>query len=183
MADVKGKKKWYEVLSTHHFGNQVIGETVANEDKTLMGRLVKANLGNITKDIKLQNIKMSFKINEIKDGKANTEVKGYELATNYIKRIVRSGRSKIEDSFILTTKDNIKVRIKPLILTKYKSKNSVLSEMRRFIRSEFGAYIQKEDYDKFVSDLVSKTVQREIRSRVNKIYPVSLFEIRIMERI
>ena len=183
MADVKNKKKWYEVLSTKHFGDQVIGETLANEDKAVMGRLVEAGLGSLTKDIKLQNIKIKFKVNEIIDGKANTEIKGYELTTNYIKRIVRSGRSKIEDSFLLTTKDNVKVRVKPLILTKYKSQNNVLSEIRRFVQSEFNDYMQRETYDKFVSDLISKTIQRELRSKMNKIYPISLFEIRIMNKI
>ena len=183
MSDIKNKKKWYEVFSTSHFGNQVIGETVANDDKALIGRIVNANLGNITKDAKLQNIKIRFRINEVKDGKANTEIKGYDLATNYIKRIIRGGRSKIEDSFLLTTKDNIKVRIKPLILTKYKSKNNILGEIRRVVRSDFEDYIKRETYDKLVSDLVSKTLQRELRGKINKIYPIGLFEIRIMEKI
>ena len=129
MAEKKGKKKWYEILASKHFHNFAIGECVAYEDKNLFGKVVNVNLGNLTRDAKLQNVRIKFKINEIKDGKAYTEVKGYELATSYIKRIVRVGRSRIDDSFLVSTKDNVKLRLKPLVLTKYKTQKNILRNM------------------------------------------------------
>src|SRR3989338_1252856 len=183
MAEVKGKKKWYEILATNHFNNQPIGETVANDDKSLIGRIIEANLGSLTRDAKLQNIKIKFKINEVKDGKAYTEIKGCELVNNYIKRITRSGRSKIDDSFLFITKDDVKIRIKPMILTKFKSQRSALKGIKDFARKEFSEYIKKETYDKIVTDLVNKSFQRELSGKLNKIYPISLFEIRVMQRI
>ena len=148
-----------------------------------VGKVVNVNLGNLTRDAKLQNVRIKFKINEIKDGKAYTEVKGYELATSYIKRIVRVGRSRIDDSFLVSTKDNVKLRLKPLVLTKYKTQKNILRDMRELVKKDFIDYIQKDDYDKFISDLISKKLQRDLRGKLNKIYPVSLVEIRVMNRV
>ena|SRR3989344_2564472 len=178
----KGKKEWYEILSGSVFNNLVIGESVAYDSKELIGRVINANLGNITKDVKLQNLKMKFRVNEVKEKKAYTEVKGYELVSNYVKRVIRAGRSRVDDSFTVSTKDNIKVRIKPLILTKYKAQKNVLKELRNTIRKDFVEYVQRETYEKFVFDLVSKKLQRDVRAKLNKVYPVSVVEIRLMER-
>jgi|SRR3989344_2432838 len=183
MAEIKSKKKWYEILATKHFSNIPLGETVANEDKNLIGRIIGVNLGSLTKDPKLQNINIKFRVNEVKEGKAYTEFNGYELASNYLKRIIRGGRSRVDDSFLTATKDDVKIKIKPMILTKYKTQRGVLTEIKKLIRKEFLEYIKKDTYDKLISDLISKTFHREIRSKLNKIYPISLFEIRVMEKI
>ena len=183
MVDKKGKKQWYEILATKNFGNVIIGETVAYEHKNLIGRVVDINLGNLTRDVKLQNIKLKFRIINVSDGKANTEIKGYELVSSYIKRIIKVGRSRVDDSFDVVTLDKVKIKIKPLILTKYKAQKNVLKNLRNLVKNEFVDYIQKENYEKFVSDLVSKKLQRDVRSKLNKIYPVSVVEIRLMDRI
>lgn len=183
MVESKEKKKWYEILSSKHFNNQVIGETLANEDKNIIGRIIDINLGSLTKDPKLQNIKIKFKITEVKENKAYTEFKGYELVSNYLKRIIRGGRSRIDDSFLINTNDNVKMRIKPLILTKYKTQRGVLTGLRELIKKEFQEYAKKENFDKLISDAVSKRIHRELREKLNKIYPISILEIRIMEVI
>ena len=179
----KGKKKWYEVLASKHFNNIPVGESVAYEDKGLIGRVMKVNLGTLTRDAKLQNVRIKFKINEIKDEKAYTEVKGYELSGSYVKRIMRAVISKIDDSFIITTKEGIKLKLKPLVLTKHKAQKNVLKGLRGLIRKEINDYIKNEVYDKFISDLISKKIQRDIRNKLSKIYPVGVVEIRMMERI
>ena len=183
MEEIKNKKKWYEVFATHHFNSQQIGDTLANDDKSLIGRIIEFNLGSLTRDAKLQNINIKFRINEIKDGKAYTEVKGCELVNNYIKRIIRGGKSKIDDSFLFNTKDGIKIKIKPMILTKFKAQRNVLTGIKDLVKKEFSEYVQRENYDKLVTDLINKSLQRELRGKLNKIYPISLFEIRIMQRI
>ena len=179
----KKEKKWYEILASKQFNNITIGETVAYEDKNLIGRVVKANVGGLIRDPKLQNIRLSFKVNEIKENKAHTEIHGYSLVSSYIKRIVRAGRSKVDDSFLVKTKDDIKIRLKPLVLTRYKTQRSVLRALRKLVEKDFKEYIQKESYDKFVSDLVSKKLQRDLKRKLCKIYPVGMVEVRIMKRV
>ena len=182
MAEKK-KKKWYEVLASKHFHNVIIGECVAYEDKNLIGKVVNTNLGNLTRDVKLQNVRLKFSVSDVKEGKANTEIKGYELATSYVKRIVRVGRSRIDDSFLVTTKDNVNIRLKPLVLTKYKTQRNILKSMRKLVKNDFVEYIKKETYDKFISDLISKKLQRDLRHKLSKIYPVSVVEVRVMKRL
>lgn len=179
----KKEKKWYEILASKHFNNITIGESVAYGDKDIIGRVVNVNLGSLTRDMKLQNIKLKFRVNEVKENKAYTEVKGYGLAGSYIKRVVRVGRSRVDDSFLVSTKDGVKLRLKPLILTKHKAQRKVLTELRKLVNKDFVDYIKKETYDKFVSDLMSKKLQRDLRNKLSKIYPVSIVEVRMMQRI
>ena len=179
----KREKKWYEILASKQFNNLPIGETVAYEDKNLIGRIIKANVANLVRDPKLQNVRLNFRINEIKEGKAHTEIYGYSLVGSYIKRIVRAGRSKVDDSFLVNTKDGVKIRLKPLVLTRYKTQRSVLTALRKLVEKDFREYIEKENYDKFVSELVSKKLQRDLKRKLGKIYPVGMVEIRIMKRI
>lgn len=183
MAVKKKIKKWYEILSSNNFNNVVIGESFAYEDKNVIGRFVNVNLGNLIRDPKLQNVRVKFRVNQVKDDKAYTEIKGYELASSYIKRIVRVGRSRIDDSFLVNTKDDVKIRLKPLVLTRYKAQRKVLRDIRKLVNKSFVEYIQKESYDKLVTDLISKKLQRDLKHKLNKIYPVSLVEVRIMKRI
>jgi len=183
MAKKKGSKKWYEVLASKNFNNIVIGECIAYEDKDLIGKIININLGNLVRDVKLQNVKVKFKVKEIKEGKAYSEVEGYELANSYIKRIVRAGRSRVDDSFLVNTKDSIKLRLKPLILTKYKSQRGVLKEIRNLVKKDFEDCIKNENYEKIISDIISKKLQRDMKGKLNKIYPVNLVEVRVMKRI
>lgn len=179
----KKEKKWYEILASKHFNNLSIGESVGYEDKDIIGRVISVQLGSLTRDMKLQNIRVKFRVNEVKENKAYTEVKGYGLATSYIKRVVRVGRSRVDDSFLVTTKDDIKLRLKPLVLTKHKAQRKVLTALRALVKKDFTEYIKKETYDKFISDLISKKLQKDLRTKLNKIYPVSIVEVRMMQRV
>ena len=179
----KREKKWYEVLASKQFNNVPVGETVAYEDKNLLGRVITSNVGSLIRDPKLQNVRLSFKVNEVKENKAYTEIYGYSLAGSYVKRIIRVGRSRVDDSFLVETKDKVKIRLKPLVLTKYKTNRSILTALRALVKKDFIEYINKESYDKFVSDLVGKKLQRDLKLKLNKIYPIGVVEIRIMKRV
>ena len=154
-------------------------------DEKIVNLLAKIweELQKLNVKMEKQNIRIKFEVEDVKEGKAYTGVKGYGLASSYIKRMVRAGRSRVDDSFLVITKDNVKLRMKPLVLTRYKAQKNVLKELRNIVKKDFTDYIKKEDYNKFVSDLVSKKLQRDLRRKLTKVYPVSLVEVRLMNRV
>src|SRR3989338_5688722 len=134
-TEIKKKKKiWVSILADKDFNNQEIGETLCEEPKQLIGRCIDVNLMTLTNDPKKQNVKLQFKVREIKGEKVEAEVIGYELNTSHVKRVIRRGSEKIDDSFLVETKDNVKYRIKPLLLTRYGTKRSILSAIRAKMR-------------------------------------------------
>ena len=118
----KGKKKhWYSILPTSNFRIPEVGETLTSDPSMLIGKTVTMSAMDLMRDPKRQNVKITFKITEIKDNKALTEVKRYQIMPSSIKRMMHQGKSKINQSFKLETKDNIKVVAKPVLITRNKT--------------------------------------------------------------
>jgi len=179
----KKKKKWYGILASPEFNNIEIGETLADSEESLIGRSLEVNLANITNDPKSQNIKIKFKINQVKGNEAYTEVYRYELSSTYIKRVVKPTKNKVDDSILFATKDNIKIRIKPLFLTKALVKKSILTMLRIKSREYLQNYFKENEYKKLIQDLVSHNIQKDLKNILKKIYPLNTAEIRLMQRL
>ena len=179
----KKKKKWFGIISGPEFNNVEIGETLANENASIIGRTIGINLANITQDPKSQNIKVKFRIKEVKDNEAYSELISYQMLSTYVKRVIRPGKEKVDDSFKYATKDDVKVAIKTLILTKAKTKYSILSNMRNKSHEYLQDYCKKNDYKTLITDLVSHNLQKDLKNFLKKVYPLSICEVRMMERI
>jgi len=183
VAKNKGKKIWYEILSSKEFNEVPIGETSSYDSKNIVGRVVRANLGLLARDPRSQNIQIGFEVRDVTENKAHTQIKTYSLVNSYIKRVIKAGKSKADDSFIGESKDKVRLKIKPVILTRYKVQNKVLTEIRKMIRVEVLEYLKREDVNKFISDLIYKKIQKELKGKLSKIYPISVFEFRIVQRL
>lgn len=179
----KKKKKWFNIVTGTEFGNREIGETLVNEDAVLVGRTIDANLAYINQDPKSQNVKIKFRIKDVKGNECVTEVISYEMLATYIKRVIKPGKEKMDDSFTYQTKDNVNVAIKTLILTKAKTKHSILSNIRNKSHEFLREYCKKADYKSLIINLVSHTLQKDLKNTLKKIYPLSVCEVRMMQRL
>ncbi|MCF7872538.1 hypothetical protein K9L97_05905 [Candidatus Woesearchaeota archaeon] len=174
----KGKKLWYPIYAPKIMNNEYLGETYSYDKEKIEGKTLKLNLSTLTGNIKKQNIDVKFKVTAFAENKATTTITGVELTNSYIKRLVRRGRDKIDDSFSTMTKDKKIVRIKPLITTMNRTGNSVNSKIRLEARKLIGHYIKGKTYEEFFSDTLGFRFQKEIKETLSKIYPVKTFEIR-----
>ena len=175
MAKVKElKKHWIPVLATNEFNNMELGEIPYTDPKTLNGRIMKVNLSLVTSDSRKQNAELSFKIVN-SDGKtANTELIGYKILTAYIKRVIRKGKEKVDDSFECQSKDKIKIQVKPFFITKNKTNNSIVTKVRMSIRTI--------EFEKLIREATTNNLQRNLKQELKKIYPLNLLELREIVR-
>lgn len=178
----KKKKVWYNIICPKDFGDFVIAETMASEPTHLMGRSVKVSLSELMGDPKKQNFQVTFKVIEVSEKTANTDLVRYELMPSYLRRMMRKERAKVEDSFTAVTKDNIKVRIKPMIITKSKTKRSVLTAIMMKTREHLSEVLKELKYAEFINDVISTKAQKTLREQLKKIYPVAVLEFRVVER-
>lgn len=180
---VKKKKSWIQIYGSNNFESLYLGESLGEKAADLMDRVIEANLGEVTRDMKRQNVKLLFKVNEVKDNKAIADVVGYEIMQGYLRRSVRKNKNEMDDSIICRTKDNIKLRIKPLLMTRSRAQKSLLSEIRKETRKIITAEIANLTYYEAISFVVNYNLQKLIRERIKKIYPLSVCEIRMMTRM
>ncbi len=169
----KKKKKWLPILASVEFNNQYITETYVDEPESAVGRRLSINLMTLTRDPKKQLFNAEFKINEIKNNNAITELIGYRMQPAHLKRITKSGKNKVDDSFIYTTKDNKKIAIKPILLTKSLVYKTILQEIRRATRSFILEYAGKNSFSQIMKDIISGKLQKDLRENAKKIYPVT----------
>ncbi len=111
------KKRWITILAPKILNERPIGESYVADPGLLIGRVISCNLMTLTNDMKTQNITMKFIVCEIKDAKAHTKPVGYSLNQTYLKRMMRRGKNRIDESYHLKTADNKRIRIKLFLLT------------------------------------------------------------------
>ena len=172
------KKKWFNIFAPEMFNKAYVGETLVAEPNEMLNKTIVVNLMDLTKSIKLQNVNIKFKVNEIKENDAFTTVVEYEMNPSSIRRLVRRNIEKLDDSFIVSTSDGKYVRVKPLVITRSATKDSITSVMRKEIRNVIIKECSTRTYEAFVKDVVAGKIQAELSQRLNKIYPVRIVAIR-----
>src|SRR3989338_5780015 len=184
MAKVKiAKKEWYPIIAPKVFQNAVLGETTVYEPQQMIGKGLSMNLTSLINDAKRQNISINFEVVDVQNGKGLANVVGYGMLQSSIKRLMRRNIERIDMSFSCKTLDNKDLRVKPLLITRSATKGSVVSKIRRTAQNFLVKYIGSASYDSFVADLVSHKLQTFLKKEINKIYPLKVCEIRLMEII
>ena len=98
-------------------------------------------------------------------------------------RIVRAGRDRVDVSLLKKTKDGVKVRVKPLLLTRFNTHKSARRDLKKKCEEFFDKLLKNLDYTTFVSELISNKVHVEMKQFLNKTYPLGGVEIRAMKKI
>ena len=106
-SKVKKVKRKYpvEVRAPDFLNAYVLGRSDVTDLSTMVGKGAKVNLMYITGNAKNQNIRLGFRVTDVKSGLATTEVTSYEQIPYYLGRFVKKGSDLLEDSFTAKTKD------------------------------------------------------------------------------
>ena len=178
VAAKKRIKAWYPIYAPAFLNEVFMGESHVYAKNELEGKTLKLSLFAVTNDMKKQNMDASFKIVSVVEGKAQTRITGIYLTQSYIKRLVRRGRNKIDDSFLVKTKDRKLLRVKPLMVTNNKANKSITSRIRVTARAIIAKIASMSDHEQFFNDIISIKLQKELREKLSKIYPLRFLEIR-----
>lgn len=172
------KKVWVPMIAPALFNNQPIGEMYLTEDANPVGRHVTVSLMTLTGDPQRQNIHISFKISKAENNQLLTTLVGFKITPSAVRKMMRRARDRIDDSFVAKTQDGIAVRVKPVLITRGRSKGSVLADMRRTLRLTVVRALAKHTFVDFIGSLVAHKFQRELQDTLRKIYPLQVCELR-----
>jgi len=175
------KKRWFTIVSPKILGEKPVGESYLVDPETSVGRTIKVNLMQVTGDVKNQNASVKFQISEAKENKLMTKIIGYNFSSSTIKRFVRRKMSRIDDSLVIRTKDDVLVRIKPFCLTRGKISRAVQYNMRASMKEELIGLIKETNYEDLFSNTLKYKIQKELKDKLSKVYPVRTLEIRVLK--
>jgi len=173
VSKVKTKKKrWFSIFAPGFLGQKEIGESYLGEASQAISRIMKVNLRDLTGGVRDQNIHVSLKISGVSGNNLQTEVVGYAYMPFYVKKLGRKNNGLVDDSFVLETKDDKKVRLKPLVITVFKINKSVKTAIRKRMMELLNEEVSKISFDSLVCDLLRYKLQMEFKKKLNKICPV-----------
>ncbi|MFP4524636.1 MAG: hypothetical protein ACLFO2_05015 [Candidatus Woesearchaeota archaeon] len=176
------KKKWFPIYAPAVFGSKLIGESHVENSDLLQGKHINMNLSTITGDMKKQNVMVKLRVNKVADGQGQTEVIGMHLVQSFLKRLVRRGRTKVEDSFTTKSKDGQFVRIKPLVITTTNCVSSTASDIRRETKQWLKQHLKETGFVNMVDEILTFKVQKALKDHLKKVHPIRSVDIRAFKR-
>jgi len=177
------KKRWFSIICPKSLGEKFIGETYLGEASEAVGRTITTNLMQVTGDIKSQSSSITFVISGVKDNKLTTDFVGYQFSPSSIKRFVRRRMTRVDDSIMLSTKENVKVRIKPILLTRSKVSKSVEYSLRKQLKEELTRIVKQTPFEELIHNILKHRIQKDLKDKLSKVYPVRTLEIRVLKKL
>jgi len=177
----KIKRKFaVEIMAPEFLGKISLGKSNVTDLDSVIGKTAKINLMYITQNMKNQNIRLTFKVNEINSGLAKTFVSTYEQIPYYLSRTLKAGVTLIEDSFEIKSKNSI-IKVKPFVITKFQTSVEIVRSIRAKIRELLTNEIKNKSVEDFISSVINGRIQVQLRNDLKKTFPIKSFEFRKIE--
>jgi ribosomal protein S3AE len=179
----KGKKKWFPIVGKGEFDNALLGEGLGKTPQDLVGKKVSINLMVLTNDPRKQSVSLDFLVKGVEGNNAFTELVGYRISASHVKRVIRKAVRKIDDSIVVESKDKVKYRIKPLLISRFRVNKGIASVIRLRAREILEkSFKETSSKDVFIG-AISNRIQMELKKDLKKISPLAVTEIRMLQKI
>ena len=177
------RKKWYTLVAPATHGEVPIGETMALDSKDIVGRCIEINLMHLTRNMKKQNVNVMFKVTELKEGHGATKSYSYTMQPASIKRLIKAGRDRIDESFIIKSQDGVYARIKPLFITHSHYSAAERTRVRRLSVSFMRKYAAEKPIEELFKEVIDGKVQKELNLKLREVLRLRTCDIRVLEII
>lgn len=172
-------KRWFTVRAPRNpWSYRNIGETLAEEDSMLTGRVYEMMQNELDGDFSKMHVKVKFQITHTIGSDAITEFIGHEVAKDHIRRQVRRARSKVDDTVDVVTEDGFYIRIKPIIITHRTAKSSQKQEMRARARDAILKMGATSTWVSVQKSIMDGTLENAIKDSISSIHPVRAVMLR-----
>jgi len=166
-------KRWYSIRAPRNpWSFKVIGETLAEEEELLVGRLFEIMQNELDGDFTKMHVKIKFRIKEVVGNDAITEFVGHDVMKDFVRRQIRRDRGKIDDTIDVVTDDGFFVRIKPFIVTRSSVKASQKQESRSVARNEVVTFCAKSTWINVQKALMDGSLEESVSKAISKIQPI-----------
>ncbi len=149
---------------------------ILGEKENILKKTIKID---ISKKLKGKSCEAVFSIREM-DGKFVALPKRITVLKSYIIKLIRNKTSCIEDSFSTQSKDVI-LKVKPFLITRRKIPRSLRKELREKIKEILIENFKEMEFLEICENILNENIQKEIVTKIKKIYPPLAFEIREIE--
>jgi ribosomal protein S3AE len=172
------QKQWFKTLAPASLDGVHLGDVRAKREEEIIGKTLTVNLSNVLDDPRKQSTEVTFEVVATDDSKGHTEITHVGMTQSAVRRMVRKGRTRVDDSFTVESRDGKTMRLKPFIVTSSRVTNAVATALRKEARKAVKEYLEDHDADQYFEDVIKNTLQRQIKDRLSKVTPLRYFDIR-----
>eukprot|EP00478_Filoreta_tenera_P001140 GABV01001150.1.p2 GENE.GABV01001150.1~~GABV01001150.1.p2 ORF type:complete len:256 (+),score=107.13 GABV01001150.1:36-803(+) len=194
------KKEWYDLRAPAPFEVNRIGRTVVTRTTgqkvaadNLKGRVVEVSYGDLKTEAEDQAFrKFSLKVEDVQGRACLTNFYGFDMATDKLKSLVKKNQTTIEAYVDVKTTDGFTLRVFCIGFTNRRADQrrvtsyaqasqvrAIRKKMTDIIKREVGSVELKD----FVKKLCTDTIERDIRTACECIYPLHDVYIRKVKTV
>lgn len=174
-------KEWYNILAPQMFNLARIGETLSSEPDTVVGRIATVTLQDLTGDFSKAHLKLKFKVRDVRGYDAYTEFIAHDMANDYVRRLSRRHRSKVDTVVDVKTADNYILRIKTMAVIDRRMQAGQRTGIRNITSETLREYTKNKTMAEIVKAMVTGELSKILASKCKPIVPVRRMEIRKSE--
>ena len=174
-------KKWFAVHAPKVFNEALVGEMPANDEKAAMSRNIVVSLDALTHNPSHAYTNVSLKIIEVQGNVARTKLVSIEQLYSYIRSLVRRYRSVAYSVLPVSTKDNVNMVIKLLVITKSRTAHSKILGMRKEMNDITSKYFKENDSNSVINAVIEGRFQTELASKLEHITTLNKVEVKKLE--
>lgn len=174
-------KVWYNVMAPDMFNRVKVAEALGEEAEKMRGRIVEISAQEITNDMSKMHIKLRLKINDVRGMDAFTHFIGHDMTSDYVRRMTRRRKSKIDTAVDVKTRDNVSIRIKPLAISGKRIRSAQQTTMRVIMWKVISDFCSQRALDEVVKAMISGQLAKDLAVACKPIQPLQRVEIRKSE--
>lgn len=174
-------KHWFKVRAPGLFQHVDLGETMASEPEQIVGRTLETTLQELSggADIGKAHIKLRFQVERVTgENVAESRFVGHELTSDYVRRLARRKRSKIDTSLQVTTKDGVPIVLKPVAVGEQRLQTHLRTAVRHKLRSLLAEEAARKTAPEFVREMLQGDLGKLLAHGLKNLYPLKKIEIR-----
>jgi len=177
------RKDWYDIILPRYFGETKVGETPAEEDGLLNGRVFETTLSQITGDFSQEYIKMYFQVTGVEDHKAATIFKGHEYLRDYLRSLVRRRSTKVDGIYLISTTDGYKVKVIVTALTQVRIQSSQEHEIRAIMKGIVDEKAKTLTFEQLAHEMVLGKLASDVYNKAKNVTALRHVGVRKSELI
>ncbi|MGI0141785.1 MAG: hypothetical protein ACREBF_04020 [Candidatus Micrarchaeales archaeon] len=174
-------KVWFNVHTPKILGDSIIGEIPAQDEKSVIGRVIKVSLSWITKNPQHSFMTIGLRVISANGEAAQTEINYLEQVYSYTHSLVRRGSSAVYTISSLKDKDGKSVVLKLIGISRYKINTPKKQGIRRELSLFTTQYVNSLSTEAFVKAVIDGGFQMEAMKVVNRIAPMAKLEVKKIE--
>jgi len=171
-------KNWYNVMAPDMFNRAKIAEALSDEPEKIIGRVAEVTAQDVTGDFSKMHIKLRFKVNDVRGMDAYTYFVGHDMTSDYVRRMTRRRKSKIDTTVDFKTRDDFIIRLKPLAISGKRIRSSQQSAIRITMSEVIIEFGSKRALDEVVKAIISGHLAKKVAVACKTIQPLQRVEIR-----